>query len=335
MSRRNRKGRSLNGILLLDKPAGAGSNAVLQRVKWLYCAKKAGHTGSLDPLATGLLPICFGEATKFSRFLLDADKSYDATIFLGASSSTQDADGELTFVADANHLQQTQVADAVAAVAGRQLQKPPMYSALKHEGQRLYKLARQGVQVDIPEREVSVYSITPVSFRAGVENPAMPGKGIFGAELVIRLQVSKGTYVRSIAEKIGSLLGVGGYITALRRTAVVSFDIEQAVSLQRLEQLSPVNLAATGSPAKLADFSSVNFAEIDELLLAIPDALPHLPPVTLDQNSSFYLLRGNPVQVAGAPLSGEVKILLDTGEFVGVGEIDDSGRVAPKRLVAS
>jgi len=320
--------------LLLDKPPGAGSNAVLQRVKRLYCAQKAGHTGSLDPLATGLLPICFGEATKFSRFLLDADKTYEATIFLGANSSTQDADGDLTYIADASTLQQQQLVETVASLAGTQLQKPPMYSALKHQGQRLYRLARQGVQVDVPEREVSVYNIELLSFHTGIGNPALASKGSFGAELLIRLQVSKGTYVRSIAEKIGSLLQVGGYISALRRTAVASFDIGQVVSLQQIEQLSPVDFSAQANQFDWAACSA-EFAALDSLLLAIPDALPHLPPVTLDQNSSFYLLRGNPVQVAGAPLAGEVKILLDTGEFVGVGVIDDSGRVAPKRLVAS
>lgn len=340
MSRRKPKGRALSGILLLDKPSGAGSNSVLQQVKYTYCANKAGHTGSLDPLATGLLPICFGEATKFSRYLLDADKAYDATIFLGAVSDTADADGEVTFVADASHLQYEQISDVVNSLQGEQWQTPPMYSALKHQGQRLYKLARQGVTVDVPERRINVFDIellehrVGVRFSGGVEQCVANGAHC-GAEIDIRLTVTKGTYIRSLAEEIGRLLGVGGYISALRRTGVASFRIEQAVTLSQLEHCKPTECDRQFAIDNQFSQQPCVFEPLDARLISISDALPHLPQVTLNESTGFYLLRGNPVQVPGSPAAGQVKIMLASGDFAGVGEIDDCGRVAPKRLVAS
>lgn len=333
MAKRKQRGRPIDGILLLDKPAGAGSNTVLQRVKHLYRAAKAGHTGSLDPLATGLLPICFGEATKFSSFMLDADKSYEATVCLGARSDTGDSDGALTLCADAGELVACDIERVVGAMQGEQWQRPPQYSALKQNGERLYDLARQGIEVEVPERKVRVDSIELLGVRLGraqcqLAEPADSGAAMHSAELDIALKVSKGTYVRSIARDIGEALGVGGYVGALRRTAVSSFWIGQAVELDEIESSVQQAHEAERDAGQL-------YEALDSKLLPIDEALAHLPLVTLDEDSGFYLSRGNPVQVSGAPVDGQVRIVVGSGRFLGIGEIDDNGRVAPRRLVAS
>ncbi|MGB5326420.1 MAG: tRNA pseudouridine(55) synthase TruB [Pseudomonadales bacterium] len=333
MAKRKQRGRAIDGILLLDKPAGAGSNAVLQRVKHMYRAAKAGHTGSLDPLATGLLPICFGEATKFSSYMLDADKAYATTICLGASSDTGDADGEIAAGADAGHLELAQIEAVVSALQGEQWQKPPAYSALKVNGERMYDLARKGIEVDIPERKITVYSIELSAVRLGSENCTLrnsqqAGSNLHSAELDIALRVSKGTYVRSIARDIGAALGVGGYVGALRRTAVSAFSIDSAVTFDAIER------CVQRAEAE-AERGKQQFDGLDAMLLPINEALVHLPLITLDDDSGFYLSRGNAVQVSGAPVDGQVRIMLGSGRFLGIGEIDDHGRVAPRRLVAN
>lgn len=332
MAKRKQRGRPINGILLLDKPAGAGSNAVLQRVKHLYRAAKAGHTGSLDPLATGLLPICFGEATKFSRYMLDAEKAYVATVCLGAESDTGDAEGQLDNQRDASGLARADIEKAVHSFLGTQMQRPPAYSALKHKGERLYDLARRGEFVEVPEREITVYEIALLDVRVTPAQLRLGGTGAqfavqHSAEIDVSMRVSKGTYVRSIARDIGELLGVGGYVGALRRTAVSTFSVEQSVPLGEIE-------AQVQHAHESGDEDRELYARLDEKLLAIDEALGHLPQVTLDEDSSFYLARGNPVQVSGAPVHGQVRIVLGSGRFLGIGEIDDHGRVAPRRLVA-
>ncbi|NNC55494.1 MAG: tRNA pseudouridine(55) synthase TruB [Pseudomonadales bacterium] len=329
MARRKRRGRPIDGILLLDKPQGAGSNTVLQRVKHLYRAAKAGHTGSLDPLATGLLPICFGEATKFSRYMLDADKAYETTVCLGASSDTGDLDGQLQRQCDASELDSTAIESTVASFLGEQMQKPPIYSALKHKGERLYDLARQGIEVDVPERPITVHQIGLRAIRLGehCQLEMQQGSALHSAEIDIDMRVSKGTYVRSIARDIGEMLGVGAFVGALRRTGVAPFSLQRSVELAQIE-----NIVQSAHSEQAADESL--FAELDAKLVPIDEALSHLPLVTLDDDSGFYLSRGNPVQVSGAPLNGQVRIALGSGRFLGIGEIDDNGRVAPRRLVA-
>ncbi|NNC55362.1 MAG: tRNA pseudouridine(55) synthase TruB [Pseudomonadales bacterium] len=327
MARRKRRGRPIDGILLLDKPQGAGSNTVLQRVKHLYRAAKAGHTGSLDPLATGLLPICFGEATKFSRYMLDADKAYETTVCLGASSDTGDLDGELVLQSDASGLETGAIQATVASFLGEQMQKPPIYSALKHKGERLYDLARQGIEVDVPERPITVHSIELRAIRLGEACHLQHAPGLHSAEIDIAMRVSKGTYVRSIARDIGELLGVGAFVGTLRRTGVAPFTLQHSVPLGQIE-----GAVQDAHGAELADDQL--FAELDAKLLPIDEALSHLPLVTLDDDSGFYLSRGNAVQVSGAPLNGQVRIALGSGRFLGIGEIDENGCVAPRRLVA-
>ncbi|MCG8011081.1 MAG: tRNA pseudouridine(55) synthase TruB, partial [Candidatus Thiodiazotropha weberae] len=204
MGRRRNRGRNINGVLLLDKPQGMTSNKALQEVKFLYKAAKAGHTGSLDPLATGLLPICFGEATKLSAFLLDADKRYLVKVKLGETTTTADAEGDVVETSDPSGVTEDALRETMAEFLGEQQQLPPMYSAIKHNGERLYKLARQGIEVEREPRTIHIHGIDLLSFD-------LP-------EFEMDVRCSKGTYVRTLAEDIGKRLGCGAYVSGLRRT---------------------------------------------------------------------------------------------------------------------
>ncbi len=303
-----RKGRKISGILLLDKPAGMTSNAALQDVKRLYQAAKAGHTGSLDPLATGVLPLCFGEATKFSQFLLDADKRYLTRIRLGVTTETGDADGEVVATNPVPDLTEKQVEDCLTGFRGEIEQVPSMYSALKHQGQPLYKLARQGIEVERKTRKVTVRQLTLVEMTPD--------------SLVLDIQCTKGTYVRTLAEDIGKVLGCGAHVTELRRLASGPFNIEQSVTLDHLKALH----------------DEAGFDGLDNLLLPVASAVADWPSVALPEMSASYLRQGQPVLVAKAPTSGWVRIFSesdnDESEFLGIGEILDDGRVAPRKLVA-
>ena len=302
MAKRRRKGRPVNGVLLLDKPAGLSSNKALQAVKHIYKAAKAGHTGSLDPLATGMLPLCFGEATKISAFLLDADKRYQMTVQLGVTTTTGDAEGEVLEQRDCSAVTQAQIEAALQQFQGEIEQIPPMYSALKHEGQRLYKLARQGVEVERKPRKITIYSTTLESFDNGVLN--------------MQVHCSKGTYVRTLAEDIGEALGCGAHVTQLRRLAVGPYEGDM-VTLAQLEAMA-----------------DAPFAELDALLLPIESGVANWPDIRLDPDAAFYMSQGQPIQVPHAPTEGWVRIY-DRQRFLGVGEIQDDGRVAPRRLIAA
>ena len=305
---RRRRGRPVDGILVLDKPLGVSSNRALQTAKHLYFAAKAGHTGSLDPLATGVLPLCFGEATKFSQYLLDADKAYQSTFVLGVATATGDAEGEILATANGCHITEAAVLEALAEFRGEIEQVPSMYSAIKQNGQPLYKLARQGKEVERKARKVVVKQLELRGFRAG-ENP----------QVDIYLECSKGTYVRSIAEDLGTALGCGAHVSALRRTRAGPFSIEDSVSLNTLEALK----------------SNEQLAQMDALLLPADTALGGLPLVRLSESGGFYIRQGQPVQVPNAPCDGMVRVALETGEFLGIGEILDDGRVAPRRLIVT
>ena len=305
---RRRRGRPVNGILVLDKPLGDSSNYALQQAKRLFFAAKAGHTGSLDPLATGVLPLCFGEATKFSQYLLDADKVYEATFVLGTATDTGDAEGEVITQKDASFLTETMVEAALEKFVGTIEQVPSMYSAIKHDGQPLYKLARKGVEVERKARTITIASLDVLAFRAGAS-----------AEVDIRLACSKGTYVRSLAEDLGTALDCGAHVSALRRTAAGPFTLEDSVTLSTLEAL------------KSAD----KLAAMDELLKPADTAVGGLPLVRLTESGGYYLRQGQPVMVPNAPCDGIVRVALETGEFLGVGEILDDGRVAPRRLIVT
>lgn len=305
---RQRRGRPLDGILVLDKPPGVSSNRALQMVKRLYGAAKAGHTGSLDPLATGVLPLCFGEATKFSQFLLDADKAYESTFVLGVATATGDAEGEVLETLDASALAEADVALALEAFRGEIEQVPSMYSALKHEGQPLYKLARRGQEVERKARRVVIKQLELRAFRAGAQ-----------PQVDVYLECSKGTYVRSIAEDLGRMLACGAHVAKLRRTRAGAFGIGDSVTLATLEALR----------------ASERIADMDALLLPADAALEGLPLVRLSSSGGFYMRQGQAVLVPNAPGGGMVRVALETGEFLGIGEILDDGRVAPRRLIVT
>ena len=307
MSRRQRNShlRPVNGILLLDKPAGITSNAALQAVKKLYRARKAGHTGSLDPLATGLLPICFGEATKISGFLLDADKDYRVTCKLGERTTTGDAEGELLEQRPVEGVTEKNVRRVMEGFIGDIEQIPPMYSALKHKGERLYKLARQGIEVEREARQVKILEMELLDFSP--------------PQVTFRVHCSKGTYVRTLMEDMGEMLGCGAHVVGLRRLGVGPFDDAGMVDMESLEAL------AAGGMSGLA--------ELDKLLLPLESGLAQWPDVRLSGDAAFYLRQGQPVLVPRAPTSGWVRLYEGETQFLGMGEILDDGRVAPRRLM--
>ncbi|MFQ5642297.1 MAG: tRNA pseudouridine(55) synthase TruB [Thiogranum sp.] len=304
MGRRRVRGRDVNGILLLDKPSGITSNDALQQVKRLYYAKKAGHTGSLDPLASGVLPICMGEATKVSAFLLDADKRYQVRCQLGVRTTTGDAEGEVAETRPVVPWSAEQLEAVLDGFRGHIEQIPPMYSALKHQGQRLYKLARQGVEVEREPRPVDIHELT------------LTGQGDDWID--IDVHCSKGTYVRTLAEDIGEKLGCGAHVSALRRSMVGPYGDDQLVSLEQLQDLKENDMPA-----------------MDALLLPIESALSQWPDVDLSSDAAFYLQQGQPVLVPHAPTSGWVRLYEGNRSFLGMGEILDDGRVAPRRLMKS
>jgi len=303
MARRRQRGRNVNGILLLDKPPGLSSNQALQRVKRLFDAAKAGHTGSLDPLATGLLPLCLGYTTKFSAFLLDADKRYRVRIRLGETTETADAEGEIIATAPTDAITDEQVRAVVAGFVGTIEQLPPMYSAVKHEGQRLYKLAREGKEVERTPRQIQIHAIDVVDL-------PLP-------DLICDVHCSKGTYVRTLAEDIGQRLGCGAYVAELRRTGVGPY-VEGETAFVTMDQVEAA--AELGHEA------------LDAMLLPLDSALGHCPAVKLSADAAFYLAQGQPVMVPKAPTEGLVRLYDSVGAFVGVGEILEDGKIQPKRL---
>ena len=307
---RRRKGRSVNGILLLDKPLGVSSNGALQKVKYLFFAAKAGHTGSLDPLATGVLPICLGEATKFTQFLLDADKYYRATFRFGIATASGDADGEVLSENGAADLTAKQVESVLAGFRGDISQVPSMFSALKHNGQRLYKLAREGIDIEREARPVTIFSFEMTDFRPG-DFP----------EADVEIHCSKGTYVRTLAEDIGAKLGCGAYVSKLHRNAAGPFDETDTITVEELEALRQEH------PAE----------ELDYLLKPMDAGIKHLMAVDLSEDTAFYFRQGQSgmaPQVYRDSEEGDiVRVFEAEGPFLGVAEVTDDGRVAPKRLV--
>lgn len=292
--------RKIDGVLLLDKPAGITSNLALQKARRLYNADKAGHTGTLDPFATGLLPLCLGEATKFSQFLLDADKVYLAEVRLGVRTSTADPEGE---VVETRPVAVT--AAAVAAVLpcflGEIGQVPPMHSAIKRDGRPLYELARQGIEVERQPRRVVVHDIELVA--------------LAGECLTLRVHCGKGVYVRTLAEDIGAALGCGAHLAGLRREAVGPFAIEDAVSLAELEDMAP--------------------GARDGLLLPPDCLIDDLDRLDLDLESAWQICHGQAVWHAGLRVGELLRLYDPAGRFLGVAEVDIEGKAAPRRLLAT
>jgi tRNA pseudouridine55 synthase len=306
---RRRKGRQVDGILLLDKPYEMSSNGAVQACKRIYFANKAGHTGALDPLATGMLPVCFGEATKFSQFLLDTDKVYQVTAKLGVRTTTSDIDGEVV-ATKAVEVSKEQLLTALDSFRGTTEQVPSMYSALKYQGQPLYKYAREGIEVPRESREITVYRLELLRFE--------------GDEVDLELHVSKGTYIRTIVDDLGELLGCGAHVSMLRRTVVGSYPSDKMLTLEQLETLLADAKAQEISPSQV----------LEPLLLPMDTAVEGLSEVNLDDELAGYVKHGNPVLVSGVPNNGLLKLTQGSEKkFIGVGHINDDGLVAPKRLV--
>lgn len=292
--------KNINGVLLLDKPLGFSSNQALQKVKWLIQAAKAGHTGTLDPLATGLLPLCFGEATKFAHYLTDADKTYVATIKLGITTNTGDAEGEILTTRTVS-TSSTQFAEVCAQFIGEISQIPPMYSALKHEGKALYAYARAGIEIERAARVIRIHNINVNSYEQDIA--------------VITVSCSKGTYIRTLAEDIGSQLGCGAHLIGLRRTMTASYDITQAVSLEQFEVMTSDERQAA--------------------LLPADSAILHLPAIILNSDAQHYLQLGQAVWQAGVIPAGLLRLYSEQQQFLGLGELADDGKIAPKRLIVN
>jgi len=307
MARRG-KGRSINGIILLDKPTDISSNHALQRVKRIFFANKAGHTGALDPLATGMLPVCLGEATKFSQFLLDSDKRYIVTATLGVRTTTSDSQGDLVSERPVA-VTQVQLDQALDTFRGDIMQVPSMFSALKHKGQPLYKYAREGITIEREARPISVYEINQLRFE--------------GNEVDLDIHVSKGTYIRTIVDDLGELLGCGAHVSMLRRTQVADYPYDKMVTIEQLDALI--------EQAKTADISPYDL--LDPLLLDMDTAVKKFPEVNVSEEMGDYVLHGQPVQVFGAPDNTILRITVgEAHTFIGVGKMNDAGLIAPTRL---
>ncbi len=297
-NRANRNRDKVDGILLLDKPAGITSNGALQRAKRLLNARKAGHTGSLDPIATGLLPLCFGECTKLSGFLLGADKGYYTTIRLGTVTTTGDSEGEVVSRHDVD-VSERKIAATLDRFRGRISQVPPMYSAIKQNGQPLYKLARKGIEVERQPREVEVKQLQ--------------GELLATDMLSLEMLCSSGFYVRTLATDIGEALGCGAHVESLRRFRVGDFQLSEAISLDQLESLP---LPSTRQQSVIAG----------------DRGLSHLPELQLSVDAAYYLCRGQTVRAQKSLEAGLVRLYTSTAGFLGLGQVLDDGRVAPKRL---
>ena len=312
MGRRPKWGRAIDGVFILNKDDGMTSNDALQQVKRLFFAKRAGHTGSLDPLATGVLPICLGEATKFSQYLLDADKTYRSTFRLGISTETGDCDGEEVKRVDASAITQTQIQDVLPQFTGEIEQIPSMYSALKYQGKPLYKWAREGITLP-PEarqsRKITVYRYDVLDFRGG-QYP----------EVDVEVACSKGTYIRTLAEDLGQLLGVGAHVIKLHRTEAGPFKIDDSMGLEQLQ-----SLRGEQEPEVL-----------DKQMMPMDMPVLHMPKVELTSDMKHYFCQGQAVMNSDAYRSAKegdmVRVYVEDGKFLGVACLNE-GNVAPKRIV--
>jgi tRNA pseudouridine55 synthase len=294
----------INGILLLDKPLEVTSNGVLQRVKWLFEAKKAGHTGSLDPLASGMLPICFGEATKLCQFLLDSDKHYRVTAQLGVRTTTGDAEGEVIATNAVTGITPERIEAMFQKFTGPLEQIPPMYSAVKFQGQPLYKLARQGIEIERKPRSIQIHALTLLTNDA--------------TTFEFDVHCTKGTYVRTLVDDIGLALGCGAHVAALRRTAVTPYQGAVMHTFTELEEIK----------------ATQGLGALRQLLLPLETSVQSLPSIQLSTAAAFYLRMGQPVMASTMKANGLIRIFSDSGEFMGIGEMLDDGRITPKRLLA-
>ncbi|GEK08389.1 tRNA pseudouridine(55) synthase TruB [Pseudoalteromonas sp. McH1-7] len=309
MARRT-KGRAIDGILLLNKPQGISSNKALQQAKGIFFAQKAGHTGALDPLATGMLPICFGEATKFTQFLLDTDKTYVVRAQLGERTTTSDSDGEIVETRPVD-ITLEQLEREIASFLGESDQYPSMYSALKYQGQPLYKYAREGIEVPRKCRKINVYRFTLDEYDEQTQ------------QIQMTVHVSKGTYIRTIVDDLGEKLGCGAHVIMLHRSEVGHYPSDKMITLVELEALLEKARAQEVAPSTY----------LDELLLPMDTALVDLPVVDITAEQGIAFGHGQTVTVANLP-DGIVKVVAD-GKFVGIGERNPQGLLKAKRALSS
>ncbi|MEZ7749835.1 tRNA pseudouridine(55) synthase TruB [Haemophilus sputorum] len=303
MSRPRKKGRDVHGVFLLDKPQGVSSNDIMQKVKRLFKANKAGHTGALDPLATGMLPICLGEATKFSQFLLDSDKRYVVTAKLGERTDTSDAEGQVVQSREVN-VAEADILAALSAFRGEILQVPTMFSALKHNGKPLYEYARAGITVEREARPITIFELKFIDYQAPF--------------LTLEVHCSKGTYIRTLVDDLGEALGCGAHVTMLRRLAVADYPIEEMMPIEDL--------------ALLAD--SFPSSELDRLLLPMDTAVASLPQLNLTAEQTKAVGFGQRVKFENPQaLSGLVRLFSENGQFLGIAEITVGNIIRPNRMV--
>ena len=303
MSKPRKRGRDIHGVFLLDKPQGMSSNDIMQKVKRIFQANKAGHTGALDPLATGMLPICLGEATKFSQFLLDADKRYLVTAKLGERTDTSDAEGQIVETRDVN-VKTPEILTALEQFRGDILQVPTMFSALKHNGKPLYEYARQGITVEREARPITIFELNFIEYNAPY--------------LTLEVHCSKGTYIRTLVDDLGEVLGCGGHVTMLRRTAVADYPTEKMLDWHALQSL-----------AEQQDLSL-----LDALLLPMDTAVAKLPALTLNESQTQGIGFGQRIKFDNLNrLQGQVRLFSHENRFLGVAVIDENNVIRPQRLV--
>jgi tRNA pseudouridine synthase B len=303
MSKPRKRGRDIHGVFLLDKPQGMSSNDIMQKVKRIFRANKAGHTGALDPLATGMLPICLGEATKFSQFLLDADKRYLVTAKLGERTDTSDAEGQIVEIHDVN-VKTPEILTALEQFRGNILQVPTMFSALKYNGKPLYEYARQGITVEREARPITIFELNFIEYNAPY--------------LTLEVHCSKGTYIRTLVDDLGDVLGCGAHVTMLRRTAVADYPTEKMLDWHALQSL-----------AEQQDLSL-----LDALLLPMDTAVAKLPALTLNESQTQGIGFGQRIKFDNPNrLQGQVRLFSHENRFLGVAVIDENNVIRPQRLV--
>ena len=303
MSKPRKRVRDIHGVFLLDKPQGMSSNDIMQKVKRIFQANKAGHTGALDPLATGMLPICLGEATKFSQFLLDADKRYLVTAKLGERTDTSDAEGQIVEIRDVN-VKTPEILTALEQFRGNILQVPTMFSALKYNGKPLYEYARQDITVEREARPITIFELNFIEYHAPY--------------LTLEVHCSKGTYIRTLVDDLGEVLGCGAHVTMLRRTAVADYPTEKMLDWHALQSL-----------AEPQDLSL-----LDALLLPIDTAVAKLPALTLNESQTQGIGFGQRIKFDNPNrLQGQVRLFSHENRFLGVAVIDENNVIRPQRLV--
>ena len=303
MSKPRKRGRDIHGVFLLDKPQGMSSNDIMQKVKRIFQANKAGHTGALDPLATGMLPICLGEATKFSQFLLDADKRYLVTAKLGERTDTSDAEGQIVESRDVN-VKTPEILTALERFRGNILQVPTMFSALKYNGKPLYEYARQGIMVEREARPITIFELNFIEYNAPY--------------LTLEVHCSKGTYIRTLVDDLGEALGCGAHVTMLRRTAVADYPTEKMLDWHTLQSL-----------AEQQDLSL-----LDALLLPMDTAVAKLPALILNESQTQGIGFGQRIKFDNPNrLQGQVRLFSHENRFLGVAVIDENNVIRPQRLV--